>query len=186
MVQVKSKYKYHLTLLIEPILKTYMSYHAVKNPRFNHHHDFKLCISKLNKGTHKRRQSRIDFSLTDLDCQPFISTIIASCPSVDRGSGSNYWFDDNKRFEPVTNTVTKAIQNTVVREPYHIDCQWFLIYLFCWTIIDIPTARGNGTIRMSKFPTGPRSSLDHYENEANKLKFQKIRGYRYDPFSWFL
>ena len=38
--------------------------------------------------------------------------------SAYRGSASNYWFDDNKRFEPVTNTVTKAIQNTVVHEPY--------------------------------------------------------------------
>ena len=27
-----------------------------------------------------------------------------------RGSASNYWFDDNKRFEPVTNTVTKAFR----------------------------------------------------------------------------
>ena len=34
-----------------------------------------------------------------------------------------------------------------------------------------------------QFPTDPRSSLDHYENKANKLKFQKIRGYRYVPFS---
>ena len=37
---------------------------------------------------------------------------------TNRGSASNYWFDDNNRFEPVTNTVTKAIQNTVGREPY--------------------------------------------------------------------
>ena len=37
---------------------------------------------------------------------------------TNRGSASDYWFGDNKRFEPVTNTVTKAIQNTVVREPY--------------------------------------------------------------------
>ena len=49
-VQVKSKYKY-LTLLIGPILKTYMSYHAVKNPFYNHHHDFKLCISKFTVDT---------------------------------------------------------------------------------------------------------------------------------------
>ena len=27
---------------------------------------------------------------------------------------------------------------------------------------------------MSKFPTGPRSSLDHYENEANKLNFKRL------------
>ena len=38
--------------------------------------------------------------------------------NMNRGSASNYWFDDNKRFEPVTNTVTKAIQNTVVHETY--------------------------------------------------------------------
>ena len=37
---------------------------------------------------------------------------------INRGSASNYCFDDDKRFEPVTNTVNKAIQNTVVREPY--------------------------------------------------------------------
>ena len=40
------------------------------------------------------------------------------CFGLNRGSASNYWFDDNKRFEPVTNTVTKSIQTTVVREPY--------------------------------------------------------------------
>ena len=34
--------------------------------------------------------------------------------NMNRGSASNYGFDDNKRFEPVT----KAIQNTVVHEPY--------------------------------------------------------------------
>ena len=54
MVQVKSKYKHHLTLLIGSLLnmlKTYMSYHAVKNPRYNHHHDFKLCISKFTVDT---------------------------------------------------------------------------------------------------------------------------------------
>ena len=33
--------------------------------------------------------------------------------NMNKGSASNYWFDDNKRFEPVANTVTKAIQNTV-------------------------------------------------------------------------
>ena len=37
---------------------------------------------------------------------------------MDKGSALNYWFDDNKRFEPVSNTVTTTIQNTVVREPY--------------------------------------------------------------------
>ena len=28
-----------------------MSFHAVKNPRYNHHHDFKLCISKFTVDT---------------------------------------------------------------------------------------------------------------------------------------
>ena len=38
--------------------------------------------------------------------------------SCNSGSASSYWFDENKRFELVTNTVTKVIQNIVVREPY--------------------------------------------------------------------
>ena len=49
-----------------------------------------------------------------------VSTNQQSCllGEVNRGFASNSWFDDNKRLELLTNTVTQAIQNIVMRETY--------------------------------------------------------------------
>ena len=66
-----------------------------------------------------------------------------------RVSASNCWFDDNKRFELVTNTVYKAIQNTVVREPYLLGHNrsrgWAITYIqLYWTNCMIPVVYVTG------------------------------------------